>query len=80
MLKALCPTCLQLNGRNRVVGYGNNKLNDLIHCPTDNCRAILFLCSKEAKWITGLIMLVGGGVSDPFRTLSGTIRHYPSTH
>ena len=25
--------------------------------------AILFLCSKEAKWITGLIMPVDGGVS-----------------
>lgn len=24
--------------------------------------AILFLCSKEAKWITGLIMPVDGGV------------------
>lgn len=26
--------------------------------------AILFLCSKEAKWITGLIMPVDGGVSE----------------
>lgn len=25
--------------------------------------AILFLCSKESKWITGLIMPVDGGVS-----------------
>lgn len=25
---------------------------------------ILFLCSKEAKWITGLIMPIDGGVSD----------------
>ena len=25
--------------------------------------AIVFLCSKEAKWITGLIMPVDGGVS-----------------
>lgn len=26
--------------------------------------AILFLCSQEAKWITGLIMPVDGGVSN----------------
>lgn len=26
--------------------------------------AILFLCSQEAKWITGLIMPVDGGVSE----------------
>lgn len=26
---------------------------------------ILFLCSKEAKWITGLIMPIDGGVSLP---------------
>lgn len=26
---------------------------------------ILFLCSKEAKWITGLIMPIDGGVSFP---------------
>lgn len=29
---------------------------------------ILFLCSKEAKWITGLIMPIDGGVS--FRKIS----------
>lgn len=28
--------------------------------------AILFLCSKEAKWITGLIMPVDGGVRYSF--------------
>ena len=27
--------------------------------------AIMFLCSKEAKWITGLIMPVDGGVGQP---------------
>lgn len=30
---------------------------------SDRWAAILFLCSKEAKWITGLIMPVDGGVS-----------------
>lgn len=29
----------------------------------DNIAAILFLASKEAGWITGLIMPVDGGVS-----------------
>uniref|UniRef100_A0A8H7N3M0 SDR family oxidoreductase n=1 Tax=Bionectria ochroleuca TaxID=29856 RepID=A0A8H7N3M0_BIOOC len=29
--------------------------------------AILFLVSREAKWITGLIMPIDGGVSEPYR-------------
>lgn len=33
--------------------------------PRDGNIAILFLASKEAGWITGLIMPVDGGVSPP---------------
>lgn len=33
--------------------------------PWDGNIAILFLASKEAGWITGLIMPVDGGVSPP---------------
>ena len=57
---------LKQEGTGWDVGYGT-KLSHEIFLKAGfsdlGFTAILFLCSKEAKWITGLIMPVDGGVS-----------------
>lgn len=57
---------LKQEGSGWDVGYGMSPLirrhSKWAYINTD-CTAILFLCSKEAKWITGLIMPIDGGVS-----------------
>ena len=47
------------------VGYGElyPSLPDLILNLHYRPTAVLFLCSKEAKWVTGLIMPVDGGTT-----------------
>lgn len=55
---------LKQEGTGWDVGYGmiqNNEVRGRLNTDA-GCIAILFLCSKEAKWITGLIMPVDGGV------------------
>lgn len=53
------------------VGYGEfpSKCQVLRNFLTHHSTAILFLASKEARWITGLIMPVDGGVSHCVPTL-----------
>lgn len=57
---------LKQEGSGWDVGYGMSpfiRRHDKEADINIECAAILFLCSKEAKWITGLIMPIDGGVS-----------------
>lgn len=55
---------MKIEGTGWDVGYGMFRFfHTLEGWLADVDAAILFMCSKEARWITGLIMPVDGGVS-----------------